>query len=269
MERTHEHRPEDAHHKFNDFRGLLQSTLISRCRDNAQYSLRAFAKFLSIEPSSLSKILNGKRSITPKMYERLAKAMNLSDKDYDFYHPLKQQTLSRQEIEYRQLTADSFQFISDWYHYAILELLHINNFRQDFTWIARTLGISKSQVEDAIDRLFRLGFIKEDESGKWLDSAGKISTVGNEFSTVAFRNLQKQVLRMAIEAMDTVNMNKRDQSSITMAIDSSKIPQAKEIIKRFRRELCELLEAGSRDEVYNLAISLYPITDLSCEMELQ
>jgi len=45
-----------------------------------------------------------------------------------------------------------------------------------------------------------------------------------------------------------------------MAIDSSKLPAAKEMIRTFRRKLCEFLESGKKDEIYNLNIQLVPTT---------
>jgi len=58
--------------KFSDFRLYLQNTLIERTSSNPSYSLRAFAKHLNIEPSALSKILNGKRRISKKMFTKIS-----------------------------------------------------------------------------------------------------------------------------------------------------------------------------------------------------
>ncbi len=68
-----------------DFRSYLKSELEKRCQKNNQFSLRGFARLLEIEPSSLSKILNGKRRITASMFERLAKKLNLSPEEITSY----------------------------------------------------------------------------------------------------------------------------------------------------------------------------------------
>ena len=48
---------------------------------------------------------------------------------------------------------------------------------------------------------------------------------------------------------------------MTMAINKEKLPEAKERIKKFRRELSQFLNEGeTNNEVYNLSISLYPVT---------
>lgn len=94
-----------------------------------------------------------------------------------------------------------------------------------------------------------------------IDISGDITTVGHEFTNVALKNMQRQVLQKALAALDEVEFEKRDQSSITMAVDSSKIPQARAMTKKFRRELSSFLESGgSRDAVYQLSLSLFPLT---------
>src|SRR3984957_9168996 len=54
-----------------DFRMILQRELLLRCERNPQYSLRSFAKSLQIDPSTLSQILRGKRSITASLLQKL------------------------------------------------------------------------------------------------------------------------------------------------------------------------------------------------------
>ncbi|MGB0452538.1 MAG: TIGR02147 family protein [Bacteriovoracaceae bacterium] len=250
--------------KLRDFRTYLQRTLVMRCKENPQYSLRAFAKSLEIEPSALSKILNGKRSITAKMYERLSQKLDLSGEDYEYYHP-KNTHLREKKVEATTLSSDVFNFICDWYHYAILELIRVKGFKNDIAWIARALGITTSQVQDAVDRLTRMKLLIKDDFGRWHDNSGNITTLGHPFSTQAFRHLQKQILSMGIEAMDMIPMEKRDQTSMTFAVNSSKVGQARELIKNFRRDLAEILTSGDKDEVYQMSISLYPITQISEE----
>jgi uncharacterized protein (TIGR02147 family) len=75
--------------------------------------------------------------------------------------------------------------------------------------------------------------------------------------------MQKQILTQALVALEEVPIEKRDQTSMTMAIDSSLIPEAKLRITRFRRELSSFLENGKKkDQVYQLALSLFPLTQI-------
>jgi uncharacterized protein (TIGR02147 family) len=241
------------------FRGYLQEELLKRCRTNRGYSLRAFARALDIESSALSKILNGKRAVTPKMYARLSSRLNLSPSEQLEFDP-KKSTFTK-EVERRTLTNDLFQVIADWYHYAILELTQLDDFQGSPRWIAKTLGITATEATIAIERLQRLEFLKITEDGTWTDQSGAITTVGTESTTAAFRKLQSQIIEKAAEALRDTPIEERDQSSMTFAANSVTLPVAKEDIKAFRRNLAQKMSAADgKDTVYHLSVSLYPVT---------
>lgn len=162
---------------------------------------------------------------------------------------------------FTQLNLDTYTVISDWYHYAILELVRLKNFQPNPAWIAKTLSITVSEVNFAIERLQRLGMLEISKHG-WQQKAGQLTTIGSKLTATALRKLQQQILAQATDALNSVPMQQRDQSAMTMSIDSSKIAEAKLRIQKFRRELCEFLEAGDNcDEVYQLSISLFPISN--------
>lgn len=255
--------------KVKDFRLFLQQEYIRRCRGNSRYSLRSYARNLGVEPSALSKILHGKRRVTKNMLNRLGNAIGIAPQELRIFESAIIRKRNRLQIEsiddrFNQLALDSFQVISDWYHYAILELISINGFKPDAGWVSHKLGIGVSEVKIALERLGRLQLLEIKEDGSWVNKSGNNTTVGNEFSALAFRTLQKQVLEMAIQALETIPMEERDQSSMTMAIDTKLLPEAKVMIRKFRRQLCKLLQSNkSPDQVYQLGISLYPLTNKS------
>ena len=61
-----------------DFREHLQAELLKRTKMNPRYSQRAFARFLSIQPDYLSKLLIGRRPITAKTISRLGAKLGLA-----------------------------------------------------------------------------------------------------------------------------------------------------------------------------------------------
>jgi transcriptional regulator with XRE-family HTH domain len=233
----------------DDFRIQLQNELVRRCRNNPSYSLRSFARALEIDHSSLSQYLRGRRRLSMEMRQQVAARAGL----------LRGPEAS--EPDASGLPLDAFAVISDWYHYAIFELVTLRDFQPKPRWIARTLGITVNEVHIAVERLFRLGLLRRDAKGKWEQGAELISTTNSPFSSAAFRNLQTQLLQQALRAMEDTPIERRDQSSMTMAIPSSRLAEAKERIKKFRRGLCASLQAeGERDVVYHLCISFYPVT---------
>jgi len=259
-------RPETA-----DFRDYLQAELLRRCRTNPRYSMRAFARVLGLESSFLSRLLQGKRSITEGMIDRLSVRLALEPAEViRFKTSLRARkmdprsgTKKANALAYDELTIDHFHLIADWYHYAILELTTVRDFKSEPKWIAQMLDLPVPVINAAIERLIRLGLLKVTETHQ-LQSSGNHTTVGNRFTAAAFRKLQRDVLTMALQALEEVPMEWRDQSSITVAVSSSRLAEAKRRIQAFRRELAQFLyESEPRDNVYQLSISLYPITRMN------
>ena len=114
---------------------------MTRCEKNSQYSLRSYAKALDMDCSTLSKILRGKRVLGKRLIRKLAPSLNLSLPEIEKFisYDIRQKNLfidrESDDLEYLQHTLDNFQIISDWYHYAILELMRLDYFIPDSKWI--------------------------------------------------------------------------------------------------------------------------------------
>jgi uncharacterized protein (TIGR02147 family) len=166
-----------------------------------------------------------------------------------------------------EISVEDFDAISDWYHYAILELTFTRGFSSDETWIARRLGISVSQAREAIERLIRLRLLERDSNGVLSKAHETITTAGHKITAPALRHYQRQILEKAVTSLDTVAIEQRCMHSITVPVTLPNIPLAKEMIREFARALCKTLENGEPTEVYQLGIALYPVSTLSKESE--
>ena len=239
------------------FRVWFQTRFSQRCQKNQSYSLRAFARSIDLEASTVSQILSGKRAPSRKALLDICEKLSASPKDLMTIGILSGP--GAEMSDFYTLAADSFAVLADWYHFAILELTFVNGFKSDPRWIASELDVSVQEVKGAIDRLLRLGLL-EMNGGKLMKTHESVSNHVGLKSTSAHKTLQKQVLSKALSAIDETGAEDKDITSITMAIDPKNIELAREAIKNFRRELCATLENGNQTRVYNLAIQLYPIS---------
>lgn len=169
--------------------------------------------------------------------------------------------LERRELDstYYTLLDDEFHLISKWYHFAILQLVELPTFQADCRWIARALGISRGEAEGAIARLLRMGVLIEQAKGLKKSKAFVSTTDG--VPSRAIRNFHAQVLQKAADGLDHQSIEQRNYSSNFLTIDKSKIPMAKEMMKRFRRRFVSDMSAdGTRDSVYCLSMQLFELT---------
>jgi uncharacterized protein (TIGR02147 family) len=239
----------------------LQHELLRLQQKNSRFSLRAYAKMLSLEPAFLSKILNGKRKVTANTLNKLAPKLGLNHNHILFF---MDKNSKDNPYSFSEVSLEQYSMISDWYHFAILELINLKNFSPKTEWISESLGISEEEVKQATSRLVQLGLLSISNPGrpheKWKSLQGNNTTIGNPFTAIAFRNLQIQILQQSLKALEIVPIEYRDHSSMTMSINQAMIPKAKEKIKTFRRDLCQFLEGNkNRDSIYQLSISLFPV----------
>lgn len=246
------------------------SELIRRSREISGYSLRAFAQSLETDPSAMAKLLKGKNRIGTHTIRKLGRSMALSEDEIEEFVEHRRNRIGAEILptakilhagNYRDLHSDQFQIISDWYHLAILELTHVESFVPQPKWIARVLGISVAETNDALERLQRLGLLKTGSGKKWHDlSSGFTTNITAPNRNAAQRKFQKQVLERAITALETVPLAYRDQTGVTFAIDPDALPEIRERIKKFRRELDQFVSRGKKKEVYQISISLFPLS---------
>lgn len=248
-----------------NFKSFLQNEFIDRCRKNGSYSLRSFARTLKVSPAALSEMINGKRPITPKTKAKIALLLRLSPEQLNQIDGAPFRT--KPALQYDQMTVDSFALIADWYHFAIMELLALKNFKEDIRWISHTLSITPTEATIALERLLRLGLLKRDSKGKLKDGTSGFTTSLNKGQTSeAAQRFQKQALQKAIDAIGQVPLEYRDNTSMTFAINTEDLDKARQKIEAFRREMNAFFQlAASFDEVYQLSVALFPLSRAASE----
>lgn len=257
--------------QFDDYRVFLKSILSRRQRKNSSYSMRAMARDLHMSASNISEVLNGKKNLSLKRASAICDKLSLNSSESSIFvdlvikeqqgsAPLKEIVLERLKLnqanrEYTVQDKNIFQYISNWYHSAILELIETKDFRNSTEWISDQLNISQEKVLTTIERLLKLGLLKKSANSYKRMNVGLTTTC--DIPSDYIREYHDQVLDKAKDALQTQSVEERDFSNMMMAIDPSLIPEAKEKIKEFRRELCEFLESGEKKEVYSLSLQLF------------
>ncbi|MBI2605950.1 MAG: TIGR02147 family protein [Deltaproteobacteria bacterium] len=243
-----------------EIRKRLTAELVRLQERNSAYSLRSYARKLELSPSALSEILRGKRPLAVKtarrILERLCVAPHKSEKILASFASGRRSGAAN---EYRQLNMDYFHVVSDWYYFAILSLAETKDFRDDPSWIARRLGITPAQARTALERLERMEMLARGHDGI-LHPTGVQYATSSDIADLSIRKQHRQNLELAHRSLDRDAVDARDFSSMSMALDPALIPEAKNRIKKFRRELCAFLESGEKKEVYKMCIQLFPLT---------
>ncbi len=94
-------------HPISPFAMRLKEEWARRMHHNPRYSLRAFARFLHVEPSFLSKILHGKRAVTESTLRRFGEKIGLTAEELPQYRETLDAARSRRMRELQATLQDS------------------------------------------------------------------------------------------------------------------------------------------------------------------
>lgn len=257
----------------HDYRSFLKSEYERRSVRNPLYSLRAFARDLTIAPSRLSEIFNQKSGLSRKTAEKLAFTMGFNPYEKEIFCTLVESQHARShtrkeiakqkleklqtDIKFEDLSMDTFRVISDWYHLAIVELTYLKNFQSHPAWIAKKLGIPHTQAKIAIERLKKLNLLTETKQGK-LRAKNEFNASPNGIPSGAIKKSHQQLLEKALSALYGQPVEERDFSAMILSLDKRKLNEAKKWIKDFRRKFCKQTNsAPHRNGLYCLSIQFF------------
>ena len=249
-----------ALNNLEQIRIAIQREFIERCRKNPAYSLRAFAKYLDINQSFLSKLLKGQRAVTKDLAAAVGPKLGLKPAQVKALFS----TGTASMPGFLSLSDDEFEFLSEWHHFAIIELSKTEGFEANEQKIASRIGIHVEEVRDAIERLQRLNFIQVKE-GKFKVLTPNTTWTNTKKTSDARKKFQKSLLEKSLDAIDHIPFEQRENGSVTVAISTKRLPEFKEKLKEMRKELAIFFQADDEknlDEVYQLTVSFFPITKI-------
>ena len=160
------------------------------------------------------------------------------------------------DSKFELLKLDESHVISEWQYFAILSFLDTEDFDGTAETISRRLSLSTSKVDVAINRLHKLNLVTIDKNGL-IHGTGRQFATTTDIPSMALRKHHSSNLELAKQSLMNDEVDERDFSFITMAIDPDDLSEVKEDIKKFRRNLCQKYESRKRKEVYKLCIQLF------------
>ena len=266
-------------HFMKEPRQLLAEILSERIASRPSYSLRAFARDLEISPQQLSNVLNGRRGISVKMALQLSKKLGFSSTEMELFCETTQATYSRSSLRRnvaqekiaqmsdlagnaRNLEMDLFKVISNWYYFALVELIKVSKVKKNpASWFSKKLDISENEILNCLSRLERLKLIKR-VGATWQANQDTVvfeQKVPNE----AVRNFHRQVLEKAIQALSFQNPDERYGSSSVVPIQVKNLDKAKKLIQTFRLKFAkEISDSKNGEEIYGLSMQFFRLSQV-------
>lgn len=260
-------------------RQILRDIYVARKAKNPAYSLRAFARDIGMSQPLLSLVLGGQRPLTLKQAHKISVLLALNPIEEKRFLDstlagLPENAKVAQKIRLAKQRTDSaflpknldiekYHLIATWYHLAILDLTTTTGFDPRPSSIAARLGISVPEAEAAIERLLLLGLLTRVKGG--LKKTALHIQFPTQESKAAVRSFHRQTMEKAIDQLsktDDASFAARSITGHTVAVDSSRIEEAKKFIEAVQAEFIRRFTAGQPDEVYQFSVQLFPLTQI-------
>jgi uncharacterized protein (TIGR02147 family) len=170
--------------------------------------------------------------------------------------------LAMSKIQLNVISADKYEYFSQWYHAALRELLYFTDFKDDYKSLGRKLNpsIPTAQVKKAIGLLEKLGMIAKDAQGYYRQTANLISS-DDLGESLHVENFQTATMKLAMESLDRHAKDARDISTLTATLSAESVEKVRAALKTLRKCVLTLAEQDKNvDRVIQLNIQMFPLT---------
>ncbi len=271
---------------FSDYRSYLNAHFQKTKRRNSHWSYGAWAKQLKLaSTSSLTKVLHGQRDPGPEITSKLVKFFDFNRQQSVYFQDLIQLAklkgdprlsvllMEKMEREHpggaiRILTDDEFKLISEWYPYAIRQLIKRKRFVNSPNWIVQQFRFHLSPTEalNALNTLLRLGLVERDAKGRLHPIARRIDT-SNDIASEALKRHHEATLTQTLGAIRSISPSEREITNTTFVMKSENLLRAKEYLRTMRDEFTKRFEDENGDAVFRVQLQLIPLTKFNSPKE--
>jgi uncharacterized protein (TIGR02147 family) len=155
---------------------------------------------------------------------------------------------------FKCLPEDVFNLVSDWHHFAILELAALPGFSVDPKWIAPKLRITQAAARAAIERLKSAGLLIEVNGGY---RKFEKNYIFENVPSAAIRKHHRDTLDLAKRALQEQPMDVREFFTVCFPMNVTLIPDVKRKIREFSESLMAEMQDERPQAVYKLAVQFF------------
>ncbi len=265
---------------YSDYRKFLMDFYEIEKSLDPTFSYRVFATAVAMDASLLLKILQGKRHVSPKCIESFVQFFRFKEGKAEYFREMvaygkaKNDEQVRKHFEAlqkmrpaacRELDEARYRYFQQWYYPMIRSALDVFDYRG--ARHAAALGeacipkLTAIQVQNAVEALLQLGLAYERKDGRIVPTEAHLKTKEHWLSA-SISDYQGSIAELARKSIAETPKEKRDISTLTMALDSSQIDKIRNILAETRKAIVNVVNAMPSqvcDSVYQLNFQLFPM----------
>lgn len=267
---------------YTDYRDFLKRHVELKRRQNSRWSVSLWARRLGLgATASLNMILNGQRHPGPRITDSLVRYFSFNPDEREHFlelialaklkeegapkkliNSLLADFLKRRKVgtSARRIDGETFRKISRWHCYAIRQMTLLRDFDGSLDWLEKhfSFPLTRTELLEAVESLAEAGLISVKPDGR-IERIESFVTTENDVASESLKRFHSEILGLARESIRKFDVSERELRGLTLAIRKDKIPEAKELIRRFTDELEKLGGQPDADEVYQLGVQFFPL----------
>lgn len=244
----------------------------SRMKKAEGLSLRSWAGELSLSPTLVSQVINGKKlgSLTTVM--KLGRSLEMDPLDLlDLQEALERDWLRKKGIEPRKelpsrlevekVILDDEVLLKSWLNLALLEFTTCDNFKEDLDFLSEKFQAPRPLIRMALNELKKSGFVKH-ENGQ-LRKQTRQMRIPTHRSRKIVREFHSQMLDKAKKELckdGPEDFAQRLITGYTIAGNPARLEEAKTILQKALIDIAQVLCEGECTEIYQLQSQLFKLS---------
>ncbi len=272
-------------YSYLKYRSYLSDWCDFQKDNDSTFSFRKLSQHAELtSPNAIQWIIQGKRHLTSSTLLPLAKAMELSELETDYFELLIFFESSKSHLEkdrfykkivkfpgfaaYNPIDKSYYKYFEHWYNSVIYELVVHSQFDNNSSWIAQRIfpRISLSQIEASMNLLKKLNLIKWNQERKKWEHTQEIIKTKPEVEYLISAKYHQQFIQLGLDSLDQIKPQERDIRGVTLKVSPALYPELKKKLTRFWEELLEFsVLQGESEHVYQMNLQLFPLTKFSGE----
>ena len=262
----------------SDYREFLKDFHNYKKQTVSGWSYRLFASRSGLSsPNYLQLVMQAKRNLSEEKAGKVAQAMSLGRLEADYFLAMVRESNARspeeelqahkdllrslRKLNTTQIKSSQSEILDKWYYMTVRELVNLNDFRFEPTWVSEKMFgmISGLEADEALSFLKAAGWIRQRAKGEWTTSEPIVDTGEEGFHQELVNRYHSDTLKYFSDIVHKVPADQRELGLLTISMSSKKIAEFKSKIRSFQDEIIGWLsDETEADEVVQFGTYLLP-----------
>jgi uncharacterized protein (TIGR02147 family) len=266
-------------YEYDNYRFFLRDYFREQKRLKEMFSHRYFARRAGFASSSFcAHVIEGKRNLTESSLGKMVRGLKLTGKASSYFATLvafnQARTVEERERTFRtlerlrkstdlyRLNRKQWAYYDEWYYPVIRELAVYADWQGDYRKLGALVRpvVSPEKARQAVETLVAIGMLRPLGEGRYEQPSEGVTA--SDVPSAVTRSTRKEFLLRAIEAAETLPVDERHVSGVTVAMSRGRYEAFVEKMDELRRMvLAAAIEEPEVERVYQFNFQAFPLSE--------